>query len=32
MSTLSESQAVVLCVDDEPSILSGLRRLLRPSG
>ena len=32
MSALIELPAVVLCVDDEPSILSALRRLLRPSG
>ncbi|HLO95881.1 MAG TPA: response regulator, partial [Burkholderiaceae bacterium] len=27
-----DSTAVVLCVDDEPAILSSLRRLLRPKG
>lgn len=27
-----ENSAVLLCVDDEPSILSALRRLFRPSG
>ncbi|MBT9491691.1 MAG: response regulator [Paucibacter sp.] len=28
----ADRQAVVLCVDDEPAILSSLRRLLRPLG
>ncbi len=32
MTESSAQQAVVLCVDDEPSILSALRRLFRPQG
>lgn len=32
MSVNADPQAVLLCVDDEPSILSALRRLFRPCG
>lgn len=32
MNESPAEQAVVLCVDDEPSILSALRRLFRPQG
>lgn len=32
MSTTSETAATLLLVDDEPGILSSLRRLLRPAG
>lgn len=32
MNEASAEPAVVLCVDDEPSILSALRRLFRPQG
>ncbi|MBB4844818.1 response regulator RpfG family c-di-GMP phosphodiesterase [Paucibacter oligotrophus] len=32
MTESAIEQAVILCVDDEPSILSALRRLLRPQG
>ncbi|MBV8379172.1 MAG: two-component system response regulator, partial [Paucibacter sp.] len=32
MSTVSSDESVVLFVDDEPSILSALRRLFRPEG
>ncbi|MGS0755432.1 hypothetical protein ACVBEH_12495 [Roseateles sp. GG27B] len=32
MTDPSTLQSIVLCVDDEPSILSALRRVFRPQG